>query len=162
MLGSCTPVACAKPIEEAITRTSQGFQFYGGPQRQYTNIYCITTFYILVHKHIHWLRGYIYQYNKIYTSTTILYPSTEMLISVQKYKLQYGKLSPILSTQITAPVKKISVSQYKNISSRTNIFIGCATRFFSTVKFMYTTVQQYLSQYKNINLSTKKKMERKI
>ena len=104
-----------------------------------------------------------------------MYPSTEMLISVQKYKLQYGKTSPTLSTQlITAPVKKkkkISVSQYKNISSRTNIFIGCATRFFSTVKFMYTTVQQYLSQYKNINLSTKikvavqkikKKMERKI
>ena len=100
-----------------------------------------------------------------------MYPSTEMLISVQKYKLQYGKISPILSTQITAPVKKISISQYKNISSGTNIFIGCATIFFSTVKFMYTTVQQYLSQYKNINLSTKikvavqkikKKMERKI
>ena len=34
-----------------------------------------------------------------------MYPSTEMLISVQKYKLQYGKISPILSTQITAPVK---------------------------------------------------------
>ena len=86
-----------------------------------------------------------------------MYPSTEMLISVQKYKLQYGKISPILSTQITAPVKKkkISVSQYKNISSRTNIFIGCATTFFSTVKFIYTTVQQCLSQYKNINLSTK-------
>ena len=97
-----------------------------------------------------------------------------MLISVQKYKLQYGKISPILSTQLTtAPVEKkyISVSQYKNISSRTNIFIGCATIFFSTVKIIYTTVQQYLSQYKNINLSTKikvavqkikKKMERKI
>ena len=106
----------------------------------------------------------IHQYNN-------MYPSTEIIISVQKQKLQYGKISPILSTQITAPVKKISISQYKNISSRTNIFIGCATIFFSTVKFMYTTVQQYLSQYKNINLSTKikvavqkikKKMERKI
>ena len=89
---------------------------YGGPQRQYTNIYYITAFYILVHKHIHWLRGYIYQYNKIYNSTTILYPSTEMLISVQKYKLQYGKISPILSTQITAPVKKninLSVQKHK-------------------------------------------------
>ena len=100
-----------------------------------------------------------------------MYPSTEMLISIQKYKLQYGKISPILSTQITAPVKKISVSQYKNTRFRTNIFIGCATIFFSTVTFMYTPVQQYLSQYKNINLSTKikvavqktkKKMERKI
>ena len=87
-----------------------------------------------------------------------MYPSTGMLISAQKYKLQYGKISPILSTQITAPVKKISVSQYKNISSRTNIFIGCATIFFSTVKIIYTTVQQYLSQYKNINLSTKIKV----
>ena len=77
-----------------------------------------------------------------------MYPSTEMLISVQKYKLQYGKISPILSTQITAPVKKkISVAQYKHISSRTNIFIGCATIFFSTVKFMYTTVQQYNNIY---------------
>ena len=61
---------------------------YGGPQRQYTNIYYITAFYILVHKHIHWLRGYNYQYNKIYTSTTILYPSTEMLISVQEHEFQ--------------------------------------------------------------------------
>ena len=35
-----------------------------------------------------------------------MYPCTEMLISVQKYKLQCGKISPILSTQTTAPVKK--------------------------------------------------------
>ena len=42
-----------------------------------------------------------------------MYPSTEMLISVQKYKLQYGKISPILSTQITAPVQKNY--QYLNI-----------------------------------------------
>ena len=53
-----------------------------------------------------------------------MYRSTEMLISVQKYKLQYGKISPILSAQITAPVqKKMSISQYKNINSTTNIFI---------------------------------------
>ena len=39
-----------------------------------------------------------------------MYPSTEMLISVQKYKLQYGKISPILSTnEITDPVKKLSI-----------------------------------------------------
>ena len=30
-----------------------------------------------------------------------MYPCTEMLISVQKYKPQYRKISPILSTQIT-------------------------------------------------------------
>ena len=111
-------LTCIQGIIDFVTvfdaiLTSRQTREYGGPQRQYTNIYYITALYILVHKHIHWLRGYIYQYNKIYTSTTILYPSTEMLISVQKYKLQYGKISPILSTQITAPVKKISISQYK-------------------------------------------------
>ena len=50
------------------------------------------------------------------------------------------------------------MSQYKNKNSRTNIFIGCATTFFSTVKYMYTTVQQYVSQYRNINFSTKIKV----
>ena len=39
-----------------------------------------------------------------------------MLISVQKYKLQYGKISAILSTQlITAPVKK----KYQSLSTKT-------------------------------------------
>ena len=49
-------------------------------------IYHITAFYILVHKHIHWLCEYIYQYNKIYTSTTICIP-------VKKYKFQYKNKS---------------------------------------------------------------------
>ena len=72
------------------------FHQYGGPQRQYTNIYYITTFYILVQKHLHWLYEYIYQYNKIYTSQyNNMYPSK---VSVQKQKLQYGTISPILST----------------------------------------------------------------
>ena len=44
---------------------------YGGPQRQYTNMYFITAIYILVHKHIHRLWEYIYQYNKIYTRAQI-------------------------------------------------------------------------------------------
>ena len=39
-----------------------------------------------------------------------MYPSTEMLISAQKYKLQYGKISPILSTQITV---HLSVQKHK-------------------------------------------------
>ena len=38
------------------------------------------------------------------------------------------------------------------------MFIGCATIFLGTVKFMYTTVQQYVSQYTNINPSTKIKV----
>ena len=87
-----------------------------------------------------------------------MYPSTEMLISVQKYKLQYGKISPILSTQITAPVQKNYQSLSTKTGSRTNIFIGCATIFLGTVKFMYTTVQQYVFQYRNINPSTKIKV----
>ena len=45
---------------------------YGGPQRQYTNMYYITAFYILVHKHIHWPCEYIYQYNKIYVVVNFL------------------------------------------------------------------------------------------
>ena len=84
-------------------------------------------------------------------------PSTEMLISVQKYKLQYGKISPIPSTQTTAPNMNLSVQKQK-FHLGTNIFIGCATIFFSTVKLMHTAVQQYLSQYKNINISTKIKV----
>ena len=43
-----------------------------------------------------------------------MYPSTKMLISVQKYKLLYRKVLPFLSTQITAPVKKyLSVQKHK-------------------------------------------------
>ena len=44
-----------------------------------------------------------------------MYPSTEMFISVQKYKLQYRKISPILSTQITALVQK----NYQSLSTKT-------------------------------------------
>ena len=44
-----------------------------------------------------------------------MYPSTEMLISIQKYKLPYGKISPIFSTQITVPVQK----NYQSLSTKT-------------------------------------------
>ena len=44
-----------------------------------------------------------------------MYLSTKMLISIQKYKLPYGKISPILSTQITAPVKK----KYQSLCTKT-------------------------------------------
>ena len=50
----------------------------------------------------------IHQYNN-------MYPITEMLISVQKYKLQYRKISPILSTRIIAPVQK----NYQSLSKQT-------------------------------------------
>ena len=45
-----------------------------------------------------------------------MYPSREILISVQKYKLHSRKISPILSTQITAPVKK---KIYQSFSTKT-------------------------------------------
>ena len=61
-----------------------------------------------------------------------MYPSTEMLTSVQKYKLQYGKISPILSTQITAPVKKkISISQTKHKFQNKDIHRLCDYTFSS-------------------------------
>ena len=44
-----------------------------------------------------------------------MYPSTEMLISVQKYKLQYRKISPILSTQLTV---HLSVQKHKFQNSK--------------------------------------------
>ena len=55
-----------------------------------------------------------------------MYRSTEMLISVQKYKLQYGKISPILSAQITAPVQKnvnLSVQKHKLHSKHIHRFV---------------------------------------
>ena len=74
-----------------------------------------------------------------------MYPITEMLISVQKYKLHYRKISPILSTQITAPVQKnvnLLVQKHKLQNKHS---LQCATTFFSTIKYMYTTVQVYPS-----------------
>ena len=44
-----------------------------------------------------------------------MYPITEMLISVQKCKLHYRKISLVLSTQITAPVQK----KYQSLSTKT-------------------------------------------
>ena len=40
-----------------------------------------------------------------------------------------------------------------SISQYTNIFIGCASIFISTIK--YTPVQQYVPQYRNVNFSRK-------
>ena len=88
-----------------------------------------------------------------------MYPSTEMLISVQKYKLQYGKISPILSTQITAPVKKKNISRSVQTHKFQNKHIHrlCDYILQHSKIHVYnsTTVQQYLSQYKNISCGTK-------
>ena len=61
-----------------------------------------------------------------------MYPSTEMLISVQKYKLQYGKISPILSTKIIALVKK-----YQSLSRKTQV----PGQTYSSVVRLYSLVQ---------------------
>ena len=84
-------------------------------------------------------------------------PSTEMLISVQKYKLQYGKLSPILSTQITAPVKKnISLSVQKHKFQNKHIHRLCDYILqYSKIHVYNSTTkcipvrQKYKTQYKN-------------
>ena len=91
-------------------------------------------------------------------------PSTEMLISVQKYKLQYGKISPILSTQlITAPVKKkyISLSvqkhkfQNKHIDRLCDYILQYSKNHLYNSTTIFIPVQKYKSQYKNKSCGTK-------
>ena len=99
-------------------------------------------------------------------------PSTEMLISVQKYKLQYGKISPILSTQITAPVKiNISLSvqkhkfQNKHIHRLCNYILQYSKIHVYNSTTVFIPLQKYKSQYKNKSCGSKnflKKLERKI
>ena len=87
-----------------------------------------------------------------------------MLISVQKYKLQYGKLSPILSTQITAPVKKnisLSVQKHKFQNKHIHRLCDYILQYSKIHLYNSTTVffpvQKYKSQYKNKSCSTKLK-----
>ena len=91
-----------------------------------------------------------------------MYPSTEMLISVQKYKLQYGTISPILSTQITAPVKNINLSVQKHKFRNKHIHRLCdyILQYSKIHVYNSTTifipVQKYKSLYKNKSCGTKK------
>ena len=92
-----------------------------------------------------------------------MYPSTEMLISVQKYKLQYGKLSPILSTQITAPVKKnisLSVQKHKFQNKHIHRLCDYILQYSNIHVYNSTTIfiliQKCKSQYKNKSFGTKK------
>ena len=62
--------------------TSSDVQIYGGPQRQYTNIYYITAFYILAHKHIHWLCEYIYHYNPPINFRVILLATLRHVVQI--------------------------------------------------------------------------------
>ena len=91
-----------------------------------------------------------------------MYPSTEMLISVQKYKLQYGKISPILSTQITAPVKKnisLSVQTHKFQNKHIHWLCNYILQYSKIHEYNNTTifipVQKYKCQNKNKSCSTK-------
>ena len=62
-----------------------------------------------------------------------MYPITEMLISVQKYKLHYRKISLILSTQITAPVQK-NINLLVQKHKLQNKHIHCSVRLHSSVQ----------------------------
>ena len=95
-----------------------------------------------------------------------MYPSTEMLISVQKYKLQYGKISPILSTQlIKAPVKNIyiclSVQNHKFQNKHIHRLCDYILQYTYSKNHLYNSttifipVQKYKSQYINKSCSTK-------
>ena len=88
-----------------------------------------------------------------------MYPSTEMLISVRKYKLQYGKISPILSTQITAPVQKLSVQKHrfqnKHIHRLCHYILQYSKIHLYNSTTIFIPVQKYKSQYKNKSCSTK-------
>ena len=81
-------------------------------------------------------------------------PSTEMLISIQKYKLQYGKISPVLST----PNNSSSEKKFQSLSKKKTYVpeqtYSSVVRLYSS--FVYTTVHQYFSQYKNKSLGTEK------
>ena len=92
-------------------------QVYGGPQRQYKNIYPSTKIFIPVQK-------YLSQYKNIY-------PSTKIFIPVQKYLSQYKSNNPVQKY----------LSQYKNIYPSTEIFIPVRKYFFSAKIFIL--VQKY-------------------
>ena len=68
-------------------------------------------------------------------------PSTEMLISVQKYKLQYGKISPVLST----PNNSSSEKKYQSLSKKHKF----------RNKHIHRLCDYILQQYNNIFPSTK-------
>ena len=74
-----------------------------------------------------------------------MYPSTEMLISVQKYKLHYKKISPILKTQITAPVQK-NINLLVQKHKLQNKHIHGSVRLHSSVQ-QNTCIQQYNNVY---------------
>ena len=78
-----------------------------------------------------------------------MYPGTEMLISVQKYKLHYRKISPILSTQITAPciIYKVPTDFFPNFLK--NIFLY--RKFYSCTK-INISVLGYILLYRCIHV----------
>ena len=74
-----------------------------------------------------------------------MYPISEMLISVQKCKLHYRKISLILSTQITAPVQK-NINLLVQKHKLQNKHIQCSVRLHSSVQ-QNTRIQQYNNVY---------------
>ena len=92
-----------------------------------------------------------------------MYPSTEMFTSVQKYKLQYRKITPVLSTQITAPVQKnINLIVQKHKLQNKHIHWLCDYILQYSKIHVYNSaticipVQKYKFQYKNKSFGTEK------
>ena len=84
-----------------------------------------------------------------------MYPNREMLISVPNYSLHYRKISPILSTQIIAPVQKnyLSVNKHnlqnKHIHRLWDYILQYNKIHVYNSTTIYIPVEKYKFQYKN-------------
>ena len=83
-----------------------------------------------------------------------MYPSTEMLISVQNYTLQYRKISPVLSTQITAPVQKHYQSLSKKKNNNNNKLQNKHIHRLCDYILQYNKIHVHIQQYNNMYPST--------
>ena len=86
-------------------------------------------------------------------------PSTEMLISVQKYKLQYGKISPVLST----PNNSSSEKKYQSLSKKKHKFQNKHIHRLCDY-ILHSCIQQYINIFPStkIKVSVQKNYKRKI
>ena len=83
-----------------------------------------------------------------------MYPSTEMLISVQNYTLQYRKISPVLSTQITAPVQRHYQSLSKKKNNNNNKLQNKHIHRLYDYILQYNKIHVHIQQYNNMYPST--------
>ena len=86
-------------------------------------------------------------------------PSTEMLISIQKYKLQYGKISPVLST----PNNSSSEKKFQSLSKKKHKFQNKHIHRLCDY-ILHSCIQQYINIFPStkIKVSVQKNYKRKI